>query len=164
MKLKPTWPSTAFVNPFAVWADLALKTSEMMLASAQVIAHRTRRIAAAGATPNAVDRTEFALMGQEKLEAATESARNMATHMMTMDPFIAVRATQQMLSAAAAMMSLAGSRTVSQTLARQARLVRALSRSAGTASRIAGSSGRLAHRGLKPIHKRATANARRLRK
>jgi hypothetical protein len=151
-------------NPFLMWAELALKTSEMMIASAQVIGHRTGRMAAAGTRPNARDRREFRLMGQEKLEAAAESTRHMAACMMTMDPFIAVRATQQMLTAATAAMSLAGSRTVAQALARQAKFVRALNRSARTASRISGSSARLAQRGLRPIHARATANARRLGK
>ena len=36
-------------NPFLVWTDLAWKTGEMMLASAQVIGHRTTRMVAAGA-------------------------------------------------------------------------------------------------------------------
>ena len=117
----------------ALGPRLAMKTGEMMMASAQVIGHRTRRMAAAGSKPNASDRREFALMGQEKIEAAAKSAHGMAAHMMTMDPFLGARAVQQSLAAATAMMSLAGSRTVSQALARQARLVRTMTGSAGTA-------------------------------
>jgi hypothetical protein len=153
-----------FANPFLLWVDLAMKTGEMMMASAQVIDHRTRRMAAAGSRPSASDRREFALMGQEKIEAAAKSAQGMATHMMTMDPFLGARAVQQSLAAARAMMSLAGSRTLSRAIARQARLVRAMTQSASTASRISGSSARLAQRGLTPIHARATANAKRLGK
>jgi hypothetical protein len=42
----------SFTNPFLVWSRLAWKTSEMMLASAHVIQHRTGRVAEAGATPD----------------------------------------------------------------------------------------------------------------
>jgi hypothetical protein len=41
----------------------------MMSASAQVIGHRTGRMALAGPAPNARDRREIALMGQQKIEA-----------------------------------------------------------------------------------------------
>ena len=67
----------SFTNPFLVWTRLTWKTGEMMLASAQVIHHRKSRMAAVGATPSARDRREFALMGQEKLEASVESAQAM---------------------------------------------------------------------------------------
>jgi hypothetical protein len=105
-----------YVSPFPLWVDLAMKTGEMMTASAQVIGHRTRQMAAAGSKPNASDRREFALMGQEKIEAVAKSAHGMAAHMMTVDPLLGARAVQQTLAAATAMMSLAGSRTVSQAL------------------------------------------------
>ena len=118
-----------FGNPFLLWVEVAMKTGEMMMASAQVIGHRTRRMAAAGSKPSARDRREFALMGQEKIEAAAKSASGMAAYMMTMDPLLGVRAVQQTLAAATAMMSLAGSRTVSQALARQARVVRTMAQS-----------------------------------
>jgi hypothetical protein len=59
-------------NPFLIWTDLAVKTSEMMLASALVIGHRTARMALAGPKPSVRDRREFTLMGQEKIEAAAE--------------------------------------------------------------------------------------------
>lgn len=156
--------SSLYGNPFLIWADLALKTGEIMLASAQVIAHRTARMAAAGSKPSSRDRREFALMGQEKIGAATKSAQGIAAHMLTVDPFLVARAVQQSLAGAAAMMSLAGSRTASQAIARQARLAHVMARSVRTASRISASSARLAHRGLKPIHSRATANAKRLGK
>ena len=69
--------------PFMLWSDLGIKTLEMMLGSAQVIAHRTGRIARAGHRPNASDQREFALMGQEKIHAAAESAQAMTAHLLT---------------------------------------------------------------------------------
>ena len=117
--------------PFVVWNELAMKTGEMMLASAQVIGHRTHRMARAGPTPNARDRREFTLMGQEKLEAARESAFAMGSQIARMNSQLGLRAWQDMMAAGSTMLSMTAE---------------------------------LAGRGLKPIHSRATANAKRLRK
>lgn len=150
--------------PFVVWNELAMKTGEMMLASAQVISHRTHRMAQAGAIPNARDRREFTLMGQEKVEAAQESALAMGSHLARMNSQLGVRAWQDMVAAGSAMLSLAGSRTLTDVMARQAKLARTVSQSAASASQLSDVTARLASRGLKPIHSRATANARRLRR
>jgi hypothetical protein len=91
-------------------------------------------------------------------------ARAMATHMMTVSPQLGARASKQMLAGATVMMSLAASRTAGQSIRRQAKLVRTMTRSAIVAPPLSGSAARLAQRGLKPIHSRAIANARRLRK
>ena len=154
----------SFANPFLVWTRLAWKTGEMMLASAQVIRHRTGRMAAAGATPSARDRREFALMGQEKIEAGVESASAIAAQMMMMNRLLGARAVKNMMTAAAAVMSLAASRTAGQAIARRAKLVRTMTQSAATTAQLSGAAARLARRGLKPIHSRATANAKRLGK
>lgn len=154
----------SFTNPFLVWFRLAWKTSEMMLASAQVIQHRTSRIAEAGATPSARDRREFALMRQEKIEAGVESASAMAAQMMAMNPLLGPRAFKHLMTGAAAVMSLAASRTVSQAMARHAKLVRTMMQSTATTAQLSGAAARLTQRGLKPIHSRATANAKRLGK
>jgi hypothetical protein len=151
-------------NPFLVWAELAWKMGEMSIASTQVIAHRTARMAAAGPTPNARDRREFALMSQEKIDAATESARAIAVQLTTMNLKFGAQAFRHMVTGAAAAMSLAASRNVGQSMARQAKFAETLSRSAITAFGFSDSAARLARRGLEPIHARATANARRLGK
>jgi hypothetical protein len=148
-------------NPFAIWTSLAVKSGEMMLASAQVISHRTGRMASAGAIPNTRDQKEFTLMGQEKIEAATESAQAIAAQVM--------RANQQ-LGRLAFEQWMAGARSLMTTSAfasseGQAKLVRsAMQNSAEMASHLSGSVAQLAHHGLKPIHSRATGNAKRLGK
>ena len=153
-----------FGNPFMAWADLAWKIGEMSIASAQVIAHRTTRMAAAGPLPNARDRKEFTRMGQEKVEAATESARAMAAHLGAMNLQLGARSFRSMMTGTTALMALASSRNIGQFIARQATLAGVVSRSAKTAAEVADSTAQLARRGLKPIHARATANARRLGK
>jgi hypothetical protein len=155
---------TVLGNPFLAWTDLAWRIGEMSIASAQVVAHRTRHMAAAGPTPKARDRQEFSRMGQEKIEAATESARAIAAQMATMNLKFGARAFRHMVTATAAIASLAASRSVGQSITRQVKFAETLSRSAKTAFELSDSSARLARRGLKPIHARATANARRLSK
>ena len=60
-------------SPWLPWMQLALKTGEMLAASSVVIPVRLGRMASAGHSPSAHDRREFARMGPEKLQAATES-------------------------------------------------------------------------------------------
>jgi hypothetical protein len=155
----------ASANPLTVWTKLALKTGEMMLASAQVISHRTGRMAAAGAIPSARDQEEFTLMGQEKIEAAAESTQAMAARMISMSQQMGMLALQQWMAGASSIMALATSRTVAQSGKRQTEFMRdAMENSAAAASHLSDSIGRLAHHGLKPIHSRAMGNAKRLRK
>jgi hypothetical protein len=153
-----------FGNPFLAWTDLAWKLGEMSMDSAHVITHRTARMAAAGPRPDARDRQEFTRMGQEKIEAATESARAITAHLATMNLQFGASALGHMVAGTTALMSLAASRSVGQFLTRQVRLAETLSRSAKTVSELYDSTARLATRGLKPIHARASANARRLGK
>jgi beta-phosphoglucomutase-like phosphatase (HAD superfamily) len=153
-----------FANPFRLWPELALKTGEMMLASAEVIGHRTNQMAIAGPKPSSRDRREFTLMGQEKIEAANESAQAIAAQMMRINPLPGWRAFSRTVAVANAMMSVASSRTVAQSLRRQAALARTLAQSGATAPQICKSAAQVAWHGLNPLHSRATANAKRLRK
>ena len=73
---------SSHLNPFALWTDLAIQTTGMMLASAEVISHRTARMAQASIPPSGRDTAEFTLMGQEKVEAATESMQAAGLAMM----------------------------------------------------------------------------------
>ena len=162
--MKRNFLGYSYFGPFTLWSDLATKTMEMMLASAQVIGHRTGRMALAGPVPNARDRREIALMGQEKIEAGVQSAQAMAEHMMAMSQPLGALAFRHILRSSTALLSLASSRTPSQLIARQAALARALGQSAVSMADVSKSATKLARRGLKPIHAKATANAKRLRK
>jgi hypothetical protein len=121
-------------NPFLAWSQLAWKIGEMSLASADVIAYRTTRMAAAGPLPGARDREEFTRMGREKLEAATESGRAIAAHLAAMNLKFGAQAFRYMLTGTTALMSLAASRNAGQFIARQAKLAESISRSAQAAS------------------------------
>ncbi|HEX6706101.1 MAG TPA: polyhydroxyalkanoate granule-associated phasin [Albitalea sp.] len=162
MTRKPRHPVATM--PLALWNDIALRTGEMMVASAQVIAHRTGRMAAAGHSPSLRDRREFTRMGLEKVEAAGESLWAMGQHLTAMNMQLAMKAWQDMVAAGTAWMSLAGSRSLPQAMRRHGELARTVSASAKSASRLSDATARVARQGLKPIHSRATANAKRLRK
>jgi hypothetical protein len=98
-------------HPFLTWSELAFKTGEMMLASAQVIGHRANRIALAGPTPNARDQREFSLMIGEKISTAAESAQAMALSVIRLNQQLSVLAFKQFLTGAATTISIASSRT-----------------------------------------------------
>ena len=149
-------------SPFVLWGSLAAQTAEMMLASAQVIGHRTRRMALAGVAPSARDRREFALMAQEKVHAGSRSVQAMTSHVLKGNQLLYAQAFANMLQTTSALVMLASSRTPAQWIARQKALGRTLGSSRAGIADVQKSATRLAHRGLKPFHAKATANAKRL--
>jgi hypothetical protein len=158
-------PQNMTTHPLLMWSSLAFKTTEMLLASAQVIGHRTARMANAGAIPNTRDQKEFTLMGKEKVEAVAESAWAMTTRMIGINQQLAAMTFRQMLDTSNGFLALATSATLTQSNRRRTQLLRdALAHSTGSAAHLAGSMAGLAQQGLKPIHSRATRNAKRLRK
>jgi hypothetical protein len=116
---------------------LSTQMSELAFAAPQVVAHRMTRMALAGAHPSARDRREFALMSSEKRAAFNESWLAMGLQ--------AWRAQQQMALACwqAAWMPWTGSRAPSAAQWQNAALG-------------------VLGQGLKPVHRRAVANAKRL--
>ncbi|NMG14619.1 polyhydroxyalkanoate granule-associated phasin [Aromatoleum bremense] len=155
-------PRGLSADPMRQWTHLAVKTIQTMMASAQVIGHRTTKMAIAGFAPSASDQEEFTLMGQEKFEAAAESAQAMTMHLIKLNQRLWEQTSVGMVGGASAILSLAGSQTLGQSVERQTDLFNVVSESAKNLSRLAGSSVTLAHRGLRPIHAKATANAKRL--
>ena len=154
-----------FMNPFLMWSRIAWEAGEMAIASAPVIGHRTSRLALAGSVPSLRDQREFALMGQEKIEVALESAQAVGVRMVVVNQEFAALAFKQVMSASVALMSIAASRTAARSFERQSKLVRdTMTRSVDAASRLSGSTAQLAQRALKPVHTRVRGNVRRLGK
>ncbi|MFC5474822.1 polyhydroxyalkanoate granule-associated phasin [Paraherbaspirillum soli] len=157
--------ANSHANPLTLWSDLIFKTGEMMTASAQVIGHRTALIAMAGLAPSQRDQLEFTLMGQEKIEAASESAHAVAIRMMALQQELATLVIRQMLCNTASLLSVASSSTLRQSGRRQNKLARdTIANSAQAVSQLNASLADIAETGLIPIHARATANAERLNK
>jgi hypothetical protein len=145
-------------NPFGLWTDLMFATGEMMLASAEVIGHRTGRMSTAQLPLSAKDQKEFTLMVQEKAEAGQEAALALAEQAARAATEMAMAVPAQMMEAA---WGLASSRTVPQFLEAQMKLHQALVEPL-TGQDLAHAAVRAGHAAVKPYHRRATANARRL--
>ncbi len=161
--MKPNAVLPNLAPPMLVWATLAWKTGEMLLASAQVIGHRTQRIARAGLLPNARDRREFTRMGSEKVDAAQASLQAMSMRMVTINQELAGLAVQQLLQGVGSIALLMATPGLAFSGSHQTRLWReATTNSLDTLSHLSGAFAHLAHHGLRPIHSRATSNARRL--
>lgn len=126
---------------------IGTQTTELMFAAPQVVAHRLRRMSAAGAGTSARDQREFHRMSVEKIAAFGESWNQMALQML--------KANQQM---AQAWMS-AWWFPLRMTSGAAAR--RSVSRAA---AQMQGSALRVMSGGLGPVHRRATANAKRLQR
>jgi len=123
---------------------LGTQASELLLAAPQVVAHRLGRMALAGPRPSARDRREFQRMGAEKLAAFGEACQAMALQ--------TIKSNQQL---AAALMRSTGPGAASRGIFAQAPLARAAADWQKAVLDILG-------QGLRPVHRRAVANARRL--
>jgi hypothetical protein len=156
---------TLFLNPFLMWSRLVWKAGEMSVAAAQVVGHRTTRLAQSGPVPSAQDRQEFALMGREKAEAVMESAQAAGLRLLMLNQQCMALAFKQMTSVPVALLAIAGSRSPAESLQRQSKLVRDMMTDTVMAtSKLSGSTAQVARRALKPVHTRVSANVRRLGK
>lgn len=133
--------------PFAPWMGLASRSADTWLASGAVIAERTRRMAAMGSRPSAADQREMRRMVDEKVSATGESAQAM---------------TAQAISLAQASASRWMTFTHAQTMAMLG--FGRMPSTAPAANAAMRASVSMAEAALAPFHRRATANARRLRK
>ena len=164
--MKSRQPALLYANPFLLWSTLGVKAVQMSTAAAQVIAIRTTRMAAHGLRPNAAEQREMRLMGSEKVDAFSRAGHALATGALPLVAGMAGQAWRTSLDLLTASTQLAASRTLPQTLARQRKLADTLMRNAPAVHHGAASTAtaQLAHRALAPVHRKATANARRLTK
>jgi len=140
----------------------ALKLWQIALAAPQVIGHRTGRMAVAGPLPDARDRAEFTLMGQEKAEAFQESLAAMAAQIYQSNGDLANYASRQWWNAWTALASGLAGQSPAQVAKVQQAYLRAID-AAATGKRLTSAVARVVDKGLRPVHRRVTANARRLR-
>jgi len=124
---------------------ISTQATELMFAAPQVVAHRLGRMRAAGAGTSVRDRREFHRMSTEKIAAFAESWNQMALQML--------KANQQVAQAWVSAWWFPR-RKPSSTATRQS-LSRAAAQMQSSALRVMSS-------GLGPVHRRATANAKRL--
>jgi hypothetical protein len=127
-------------------ARLGQQASELMLAAPQVVAHRLGRMAVAGARPSAKDRREFQRMGAEKLAAFGEAWQAMLIQMMKSNVQMTAAWLQGGWSAPSSRRSVPAPAPALHRIAVEWQLA---------ALELLG-------QGMRPVHRRAVANARRL--
>lgn len=145
----------------AAIADLLTKGAEMAISAAQIITLRGTMMATAGPTPTPAEQREFLRMGFEKVEAATASAQALLGDLFEFHRQLPALASAHwnLFTAAATFGSV---RTLADLWAANARYVEAVQQAGGVILRSWGISVRAAHKGLRPVHARVSANARRL--
>lgn len=121
--------------------QLAVKSAELAMAVPQVVAHRVARMALSGSSQTPRDRKEFELMGNEKMSAFMESWSAMTLQVWRAYHQAALSALQSFWN------PIFGLKKPTQSPSNQ--LNNALSN--------------IVDKGMAPIHRRAVANAKRLR-
>lgn len=159
--MKKVCPSFSTV-PFTALLALITTTSEMLLASSQVIGHRTERMFKPGPT-TADDQREFELMKIEKIDAAVDSSNSMISLCISMWNELAAQILSGQQNVTAALASVASSRTPSEAMERQMNLSKKVTELSMSPSRFANDAIQLMGRGIAPFHSTALANAERLR-
>lgn len=120
---------------------LSVQATELALAVPQVIAHRMARLAISGPLPSARDRKEFDLMSAEKVEAFSESLNAMVEQ--------ACHAHGQLAASTISSIWFPWAPAARQAASTApVNYVTALSQ--------------ILDKGMAPVHRRATANAKRL--
>ena len=135
-------------------AKTVSRMAELAVAAPQVVAVRTARMIAAGANPGAADRAEFSGMHTEKVQAFWESMSAMALQTIKTQQNYARDSALHWWRLWTTPWWLASNRTAATTAS-------AVLAPPSAARRKRAASDLLAA-GLGPVHKRATANARRL--
>ena len=156
--------STGRRKPAALWnpfVEILTTSAEMSWAAAQTITHRLALMHRAGMNPNAFERREMVRMGTEKSEAATRSVQAMSGEWQRFNRHMAALVEQQ-TAIAGTWAAFASVDTLAELAVAQQRYWAAASRGGEAAFGVWTAGVRMAHKGMLPIHARATANANRL--
>ena len=153
-----------FFAPFHIWTNYAWKVGELTLASSQVISRRSRLLLPSSGAATAADQRELTRMSQEKYAAAAESAQAMAVGYMNLAPQMAMLAFRQMVAGLMPLTTLMTSSSFPSLSNQSKTAYESFARSTTAANQVSRSIEKVASRGLKPIHARARANAKRLKR
>jgi len=146
------------------WLELGQLNAEILLASSEVIPKRLTRLASANTPVSARDQREFARMSQEKLDAGAAVLAQSAMALATAGPRWTMRTAMHWQALGLAGLAIAGSTTGTKLRAGQAAMKRAIVSSTKACVEGSGQIASSSKKTLKPVHHRAVANAKRLRK
>ncbi len=152
-------------NPLlAAWSNLMMTSGQIALASGQTIMHRMLMMSTADFSAlTAAQRREFTRMYTEKVQAMMAYGQIMALELLRLDHQLLTLVWSQFVSNGMAMTMLSVGRNPSETFSAQSRFVNAASqRASDAAQEFSTALVRAAAAGLKPMHTRVSANAKRL--
>jgi hypothetical protein len=141
-------------------AGAIVKAAELTIAAPQVAVLRSARMLTAGAYPDSLDRREFMRMSTEKLQAFSESMNAMAVEIYKTNQELTLLAVRNWWTAWKNPWSLLTYRGTPPWILPFWPLQGF--GSGATSSRLQRSMAKVIEKGLTPVHKRATGNARRL--
>ena len=141
-------------------AGTIVRAAELTIAAPQVIALRSARMLAAGAHPDSLDRRELMRMSTEKLQAVSESMTAMALQVYKANQELMLLAVRNWWTAWMNPWSLPTYRGIPPWILPFWPLQGF--GSGATSNRLQRSMAKVIEKGLAPVHKRATGNARRL--
>ncbi|HEY4371665.1 MAG TPA: polyhydroxyalkanoate granule-associated phasin [Burkholderiales bacterium] len=172
--------------PWMTWFGIGTTLSEMALSASQVIAQRSARMAGASVPPAAADAREFMLMGTEKLQAFGESMLAMFSPMMVNTGALSMRLSESAWrqgmrnlrlmgswtplaffgppSAWPQLPMAAASKAMGEALRQGNYFAASAGEAMGSAQAVSRAAGKVARRGIAPVHRKVKANARRLRR
>ena len=147
--MQPNVVQVSFLNPFAWWVDLAMKTTQMLSPARTSLSNR----------PDA----NFA--GQESIEAGTKSTRAIGAYIAEWQIQLAALALNHMIATAKTFASLAASRNPDEVPDNESSLVRdAVAAPKFVASKSARSAIQLSDRAVKPSHSEVKKKTKRVAK
>ena len=142
------------------WWQPWIQMWEIAVAAPQVVAHRTARMAKSGPTRSSAEHKELTRMTQEKFEAFGESGSAMAAEIVRANLALwpsVLRAGWTLPSAMWMPTARAGSR-------RRRSASKSTLAAAAVPRTVSSAASRVLAKGLAPVHRRVTANAKRLRR
>lgn len=148
----------------AAWSALIAKNMEMLTASGFVIQHRLWRMAMAGPSPNARDRTEFQRMMKEKVDASLEATTAVSQLAWRIAPEAFILANQLWTKSLTQGPMLFPASPKAYFLVQQGLLQSFSGAMRSFANHNFTTAQRIGTQSMLPAHRRATANARRLAK
>lgn len=141
----------------------AAQQSELGVVSAKTIGYRTAMMAGALTDPGELTNPEFVRMGTEKVEAAAEAASAVATGFADLQKAWMALFLAPAQAVTAGLCGFGACRSPVEVFSAQQRLVEtSVMASYDAGLHFADAAARLTGAGLRPIHRKASANARRL--
>jgi len=159
LNMQPNVVQASFLNPFALWVDLALKTTQMLWAPTEVTSPLSP------AHPSLRNRSDADLTGRDKIEAGTKSIRPIGASIAEWQIQLAALALNHMIATAKTFASLAASRNPDEVPDNTSSLIReSIVAPTFVASKLARSATQLSDRAVKPSHSEVKKKAKRVGK